>query len=113
MHFAYPPRKSSNPTAYKPRSTKLPNFRRIRLRTVALGALGLFVLFYLLTRARGRHSTYTSHKPSGNPPVVIVTVFDPEEASKAYIQTVKENRLAYAHKHGMALPLGRRSRAKC
>ncbi|KAH8888297.1 hypothetical protein GQ53DRAFT_262430 [Thozetella sp. PMI_491] len=98
MHFAYPPRKSSNPTAYIPRSTKLPTLRRNRIRVIALGALAFFFLFYLLTRPSSHHAAVT-RTPSGKPPVVLVTVFD-NKASESYIQSIKENRIQYANKHG-------------
>jgi mannan polymerase II complex MNN11 subunit len=38
--------------------------------------------------------------PSGTPPVVIVTVLDPESYSNDYINNIKENRIEYAKKHG-------------
>lgn len=38
--------------------------------------------------------------PSGTPPVVIVTVLDPDNYSKEYLNNIKENRLEYASKHG-------------
>ena len=40
--------------------------------------------------------------PSGSPPVVIVTVLDPENYNKEYINNIKDNRLEYARKHGKA-----------
>lgn len=39
--------------------------------------------------------------PSGTPPVVIVTVLDPDNYSKEYIDNVKDNRMEYARKHGI------------
>jgi mannan polymerase II complex MNN11 subunit len=41
--------------------------------------------------------------PLGTPPVVIVTVLDPENFSKDYINNIKENRMEYAKKHGKDL----------
>jgi hypothetical protein len=41
--------------------------------------------------------------PSGTPPVVIVTVLDPESFNKDYINKIKENRIEYAKKHGKKL----------
>ena len=38
--------------------------------------------------------------PSGTPPVVIVTVVDPEKFSNEYIQEIKDNRVAYAKRNG-------------
>jgi mannan polymerase II complex MNN11 subunit len=41
--------------------------------------------------------------PSGTPPVVVVTVLDPDGYSKDYINNIKENRMEYAKKHGKGL----------
>jgi mannan polymerase II complex MNN11 subunit len=38
--------------------------------------------------------------PKGNPPVVVVTVLDYSKYSNAYLQTVRDNRIQYAQKHG-------------
>jgi hypothetical protein len=38
--------------------------------------------------------------PSGQPPVVIVTVIDPTQYNNGYLKTVRENREQYAAKHG-------------
>lgn len=38
--------------------------------------------------------------PSGTPPVVIITVLDPQSYSKEYISNIKDNRNEYARKHG-------------
>lgn len=99
MHFAYPPRKSSNPPPHLPRTSRLPLLRRNRLRTIALTGLALVGLVYLLTRSR-RHASPVSHVPSGSPPAVVVTVFDGTKHSRNYIESIKENRIQYAEKHG-------------
>ncbi|KAK2072975.1 hypothetical protein P8C59_007292 [Phyllachora maydis] len=39
-------------------------------------------------------------KPSGKPPVVIVTTLDESKFTKAFTQTIKENRVQYAARHG-------------
>ncbi len=100
MHFAYPPRKSSNPTAYIPRSTKLPALRKNRLKYLAIGALTFFLVLFLFTRTSHRNGHPQSHTPSGNPPVVIVTVLDEQKFDKQYLEKIKENRILYAQKHG-------------
>ena len=100
MHFAYPPRKSSNPTAYIPRSTKLPGLRKNRLKYLAIGALAFFLILFLFTRPSRRNGHPQSHTPSGNPPVVIVTVLDDKKFDKQYLEKIKENRILYAQKHG-------------
>jgi mannan polymerase II complex MNN11 subunit len=59
----------------------------------------LFGIF-LLSRRRGGPDPYHEHEPTGNPPVVIVTVVDPSKFSGSYIKSIKENREQYARKHG-------------
>ncbi|KAM7208444.1 family 34 putative glycosyltransferase [Naviculisporaceae sp. PSN 640] len=100
MHFAYPPRKSSNPQPYLPRgASKLPTLRRSRLKVIALAGLAFFALIWLITRAGGSRGV-SRRKPTGNPPAVILTVIDEKKYSKGYIETIKENRIQYAEKHG-------------
>ncbi|KAK4186081.1 hypothetical protein QBC35DRAFT_516476 [Podospora australis] len=100
MHFAYPPRKTSNPPPYLPRTTRLPGLRRNRLKLVAITGLFFLAVIYLLTRPNNGSRKSLSHTPTGKPPVVLVTVLDENKYSKAYIDTVKENRIKYAEKHG-------------
>lgn len=99
MHFAYPPRKSSDPPPFRPRSSRVPFLRRSRLRTVIIGLLALLGLFYVLSGS-SEDQKYYEHVPSGNPPVVIVTVVDPTSYSSTYLQTIQENRQSYAKLHG-------------
>lgn len=103
MHFAYPPRKSSNPPPFRQRSSTTPMIRRSRLKIIAIGALLFFGLLYLLFGGR-RPDPYHEHVPSGNPSVVLVTVVDPSEAHSAYLDPIKENRERYAARHGECLP---------
>lgn len=104
MHFAYPPRKSSNPQPYLPRgASKLPTLRRSRLKVIALVGLAFFALIWLITRAGGSRGV-SRRQPTGNPPAVIVTVIDEKKYSKGYIQNIKENRIQYAEKHGLSNP---------
>ncbi|KAL2021540.1 hypothetical protein VTK56DRAFT_7039 [Thermocarpiscus australiensis] len=101
MHFAYPPRKTSNPPPYLPRSSRLPGLRRTRLKLISLAGLAFLAFIYLVARRDGgRHGAPARHAPSGNPPVVLVTVLDQAKHSRAYLETVKENRIQYAEKHG-------------
>ncbi|KAK3683659.1 galactosyl transferase GMA12/MNN10 family-domain-containing protein [Podospora appendiculata] len=102
MHFAYPPRKTSNPPPFLPRQSKLPGLlaRRSRLKVIALAGLAFIAVIYIIARLSGRHGGAAHHKPSGRPPVVLVTVLDEKKYSKAYIDTVKDNRIQYAEKHG-------------
>ncbi len=103
MHFAYPPRKSSNPPPYM-RASKfnlpIPALRRGRTKLIALAGLAFITLIYLLTRSGGRQGQYKAHKPSGKPPVVLVTVFDESKFPREYTDLIKENRRQYAAKHG-------------
>ncbi|KAK4039122.1 galactosyl transferase GMA12/MNN10 family-domain-containing protein [Parachaetomium inaequale] len=101
MHFALPPRKTSQPPPYLPRASRLPGLRRSRLKVIALAGLFFLTLIYLVSRpSRSRNAVPTPRVPKGNPPVVLVTVLDETKYSKAYLETVKENRMQYAEKHG-------------
>ncbi|KAH7160725.1 galactosyl transferase GMA12/MNN10 family-domain-containing protein [Dactylonectria macrodidyma] len=98
MQFAYPPRKSSNPPPFRPRTSNIP-LRPSRLRTILLLVLGVVGLFWLLSGPR-KETPYREHVPSGKPPVVILTVIDPTKYSDAYLKTITDNREQYAAKHG-------------
>ncbi|KAG6039721.1 hypothetical protein E4U41_002160 [Claviceps citrina] len=99
MHFAYPPRKSSNPPPIRARLSNIPMLRRSRLKSIAVGALLLIGILYFIFGGR-RPDPYHEHVPSGNPSVVLVTVVDPVEANEAYLATIRENREKYAARHG-------------
>lgn len=63
--------------------------------------MAFFTLIWLFQRGgSSQHAPPAYHKPSGNPPVVIVTVFNEGKYGKGYLDMVKENRLKYAEKHG-------------
>ncbi|OAA69622.1 Galactosyl transferase [Cordyceps fumosorosea ARSEF 2679] len=99
MHFAYPPRKSSDPPPYRPRSGLLPFLRRGRLRTIVLGLLACILVLYLMFRP-SKQSPYHERQPAGTPSVVLVTVLDTKLYSAGYLKTVRENREEYASRHG-------------
>lgn len=61
-----------------------------------IGVCILSGVFFLLSRIFGGSDAI----PSGTPPVVIVTVLDPQTYSKEYIHDIKQNRIEYAKKHG-------------
>ncbi|EAQ84001.1 hypothetical protein CHGG_10405 [Chaetomium globosum CBS 148.51] len=105
MHFALPPRKTSQPPPYLPRTSRLPGLRRSRLKLIALGGLLFLTLIYLVTRSSGRNASL--REPKGDPPVVLVTVLDASKYSGVYLETVKQNRLQYAQKHGYKTLLAR------
>ena len=124
MHFALPPRKSSNPPPYLPRSSRggilqlIPGrLRRVRPRAMVLaGALLLIALFYLFSGSGGAGSSSSGKRipklaPTGHPPVVLVTVLDDRKFSRGYLEMVKENRERYAEMHGRFSLLRERSGA--
>ncbi|OHE97623.1 galactosyl transferase GMA12/MNN10 family protein [Colletotrichum orchidophilum] len=99
MHFAYPPRKSSNPPPFKARSSRIPPvLRRSRLKVIAAGALLFLGFIYLLSGAF--KSPRGPRVPSGDPPVVIVTVLDEVKFSNTYLASIRDNRKQYAQLHG-------------
>ncbi|KAK1596126.1 galactosyl transferase GMA12/MNN10 family protein [Colletotrichum navitas] len=99
MHFAYPPRKSSNPPPFRPRTSRIPPLvRRSRLKVIAAVALMFLGFIYLL--AGFLRSPSGPHLPSGEPPVVIVTVLDEDNYSKSYLSGIRDNRKQYAQLHG-------------
>ncbi len=71
--------------------------RRSRVQAVVVCACAVGVLIFLLHQLFGGGDRI----PSGTPPVVIVTVVDPDNYSKEYINNIKDNRIEYARKHGM------------
>ena len=104
MHFAYPPRKNSNPPPFGQRSSQIPPIlRRIRKSTLVLVLLGVIGLVCLLV-GLGGEQPYHEHVPSGNPPVVVVTVFDNSQYSTSYLESIRNNREQYAARHGKAIP---------
>ncbi|KUI73755.1 putative alpha-1,2-galactosyltransferase C8D2.17 [Cytospora mali] len=120
MHLPYPKRKSSNAPPFLPRGTgtgsssysfgrgfSIP--RRYRQQGLAVAALVLIGLIWLLTRggggsyssrAGGGRSGMANHFPAGKPPTVIVTVVDEGRFGTKYTELVKENRKLYADRHG-------------
>ncbi|PBP20085.1 hypothetical protein BUE80_DR008770 [Diplocarpon rosae] len=98
MHMALPTRKTSNPPQYAIRSARFPAFRRSRVQAIAVCALAVITVLFILSQLFGGSEGI----PSGTPPVVIVTVLDPTSQSKEYINNVKDNRIEYARKHGYA-----------
>lgn len=104
MHFAYPPRKSSNPPPYMRAAAKLPGLRRSRLKTIAIVGFAFIFLVWLFNRPSSSQGPYKGHVPSGKPPVVLVTVLDEKGYDKAYLDVIRENRIQYAEKHGRMAP---------
>ena len=66
------------------------------MQAIVLCACAVGAAIFLLSHIFGG----SDRIPSGTPPVVVVTVLDPDNYSKEYIDNVKENRIEYARKHG-------------
>lgn len=113
MHLPYPSRKSSNPTPFLPRGSSTASLtrgfslpRRYRNQAVAIAALFVIALVWLLTSGGGSRKGHggpagmANHEPSGKPPAVLVTVLDEARFGARYTGLLKENRKLYAEKHG-------------
>jgi mannan polymerase II complex MNN11 subunit len=70
--------------------------RRSRIQAIIVCVCAVGAVLFILSHLFGDSDSI----PSGTPPVVIVTVVDPESYSKDYIDNIKENRIEYARKHG-------------
>ena len=103
MHFALPPRKTSQPPPYarpavRPHSTA----RRRQLQLLGYAVLGILTIYLLYSWLRGSASPGANNgEIEADPDVVIVTVFDEKFMSKEYISMIKANREDYAARHGM------------
>jgi len=96
MHFAFPPRKTSQPPPYA-RPSRTSSIRRKQAQAGGLIACGVLVIIYLTTSLFTRS---TNHIPLGTPEVVIVTVLDEATMSQGYRDRIVENRRYYAEKQG-------------
>lgn len=72
--------------------------RRSRVQAIVLGLCALATLLFTISHIFGSSESI----PSGTPPVVIITVLDTDHYSKAYLDTIKQNRNDYAKKHDYA-----------
>ncbi|KAL1305179.1 hypothetical protein AAFC00_002100 [Neodothiora populina] len=102
MHFAFPPRKSSNPPPYAMRSSRSYAGSRFftrasRLQQLLVVVLGAFTTIWLVARLFGGSSAPSI--PAGTPRAVVVTTIDPS-LSPSYKEAIKSNRKHYAEKHG-------------
>lgn len=97
MHFALPPRKTSQPPSYA-RTYRSSPIRRKQLQFGALIGCGLLLLIYLTT---GLFKSSGDHIPARTPEVVIVTVLDEATMSDEYRHRIIENRNYYATKQGV------------
>ncbi|KAJ5662756.1 hypothetical protein N7462_011682 [Penicillium macrosclerotiorum] len=98
MQFALPPRRSPlpHPGAH---SSRLPLYRKKQLKTVALFALAILSILYLISHLFSLGSTSIA-TPAGTAGVVIVTVLDRQRFSDSYINKIVTNREDYAKRHG-------------
>lgn len=97
MHFAMPPRKTSQPPPYARASRSSP-IRRKQLQFLALIGCTLLLLIYLATRLFG---SSVEKAPPDTPEVVVVTLLDEATMSDEYRARIMENRKYYAEKNGM------------
>ncbi|KAJ5224068.1 hypothetical protein N7468_008610 [Penicillium chermesinum] len=98
MQFALPPRKSPHPLP-SVHSSRLPYYRKKQLKTVALFAIAVLVIIFLLPKLFSS-SPISSAAPAGTAGVVIVTLLDRDNLSEGYIQKIVSNREDYAKRHG-------------
>jgi mannan polymerase II complex MNN11 subunit len=112
MHFAFPPRKTSQPPPYARASRKPPGYRQQQLRLLGYFVCGLLTI-YLFFQFAPFSSTLVESIPPGTPPVVIVTVFDEQYMSEDYIRKIKANREDYASRQGQQKALGNMARVRC
>ena len=96
MHFAMPPRKTSQPPPYA-RAARSSPIRRKQLKIGGLVAGAILVLLYLSTFFFSSPKDYV---PYGTPEVVVVTVLDEATMSTNYRNHVMENRRYYAEIQG-------------
>lgn len=105
MHFAFPPRKSSNPPPYARSAPRAPFLRRGQLRSLAPLALLAIAAIWLLSvmfggGGGGGGGSGEGRIPFGTPSVVVVTVFDLDDDA-VFIERVQQNRMDYAARHGV------------
>ncbi|EXJ63931.1 hypothetical protein A1O7_00266 [Cladophialophora yegresii CBS 114405] len=106
MHFALPPRKTSQPPPYVRNSnlTAAAQRRRKQIQLLAYGVLGVLTL-YLFFKAFRSFRVADAHEDGGSSidgpqNIVLVTVFDHATMSKDYMAIVTANRDDYAARHG-------------
>ncbi|KAI9812400.1 MAG: hypothetical protein M1832_000435 [Thelocarpon impressellum] len=100
MHFALPPRKTSQPPPYAARQTSRATLlRRRRLQGLGVLACGAVALLFLLSRA---YRSGPPPVPAGTPEVVMVTPLEEARFGQDYVAKIKQNRVDYAERHGYA-----------
>ncbi|KAI6250269.1 alpha-1,2-galactosyltransferase [Erysiphe necator] len=96
MHLALPKKKISVIPTYNSRPPQQPILRRKRIQVIAVSTFAIGILIFIFSLIRNSSNGIRF----GNPPVVIVTVFDYENYNNIYIEDLKRNRINYAKKHG-------------
>ena len=96
MHFALPPRKSSQPPPY----TRIPRTVPVRRKHLQLGGVGAVVILIFIYILASRLRPAKEYIPYGTPETVVVTLLDEPMMSTAYRDKIVENRQFYADKHG-------------
>ena len=101
MHFALPPRKTSQPPPFaRVHARSQSNARRQALQLasyVVLGALTLYLVFHFLFKFSDTPEFPEEVPP--DPSIVIVTVLDPFTMSEEYMSMLRKNRDDYAQRH--------------
>jgi mannan polymerase II complex MNN11 subunit len=107
MHFALPPRKSSQPPIYaRTNSSAAASLRRRKqlqlVGYVVLSLLTLYLIlsFTLLSDKSADDLEDGSGAIEGHQDIVLVTIFDNATMSEDYMKMVRANREDYAARHG-------------
>lgn len=106
MHFALPPRKTSNPPPYARNNSAISASYRRRKQLQLLGyavlaLLSLYLFLQLILHAiRSGGSDDGAGAIEGRQDIVLVTIFDNNTMSEDYMKIVRTNRDHYAARHG-------------
>ena len=105
MHFALPPRKTSNPPPYARAAASRSSTHRGRKLVefsgyAVLAILTIYLIFHYGFSSRSESFSDDETTLSVPAKILIVTVVDEERMSSSYIQKIKANREDYASRHG-------------
>lgn len=106
MHFALPPRKSSQPPPYtRVAARSRQNRQRSQVQIAGVVILCLISFWFFLRTVLSPFSNQgiaeEEDVSDDHFNIVIVTVLDEESMSEAFVSKVKANRDDYAARHGM------------
>jgi mannan polymerase II complex MNN11 subunit len=101
MHFALPPRKTSQPPIFS-RAAALHNAsqRRRKLQRLSYVVLGTLSLYLFWTWLSSANASEEAEEIEATPSVVLVTVFNEQTMSATMMDQVRKNREDYAERHG-------------